>query len=110
MAQGQPDLSMVQDCSLEQLTQQLPMLAPVAAPAGLSSAAQLDQELFIVLEVGLHRTQICLVPYKTQHCLCSRVACCSRAPEISSRTAVQTDLQSAILPELRCGASFVLLD
>lgn len=56
MAQGQPDLSIIQDCSSEQLTQQLPMLVSLAAPDGLSSAAQLDQEQFVVLEVSVHWT------------------------------------------------------
>ena len=48
---GQADTTIMNKCTLEQLTQQLPVTHAVSAPQALSSAAQLDQQLFLLLEV-----------------------------------------------------------
>lgn len=53
MCRGHPDSVMLQGDQLQQLEQQLPLVASVAAPAGLASAARLHQELCAVLEVSL---------------------------------------------------------
>ena len=53
MAKGRADMTLLQQCTAEQLTEQLPVSASVTAPQGLPSAAQLDQQLSAVLEVGL---------------------------------------------------------
>lgn len=53
MCRGHPDSVMLQSDQLQQLEQQLPLVASVAAPAGLASAARLHQELCAVLEVSL---------------------------------------------------------
>lgn len=51
MCKEDADVSMVQHCTPEQLKQQLPATAAVAAPPCLASAAQLSQELYTVIEV-----------------------------------------------------------
>lgn len=57
MARGNADTLLLQQCTAEQLAQQLPVSVLVTAPQGLPSAAQLDQQLSAVLEVGLPITQ-----------------------------------------------------
>lgn len=54
MARDHADMTLLQQCPSEQLAQQLPLSASVAAPEALSSAAQLDQEVFTMLEVSTH--------------------------------------------------------
>ena len=58
MARGTADTALLQQCTAEQLTEQLPVSVSVPAPQSLPSAAQLDQELSSVLEVSLPVTQI----------------------------------------------------
>jgi hypothetical protein len=53
MCKGHPDVAILQRRTSQQLEEQLPAVASVAAPACLVSAAQLHQELFLVLEVIL---------------------------------------------------------
>ena len=48
---GHADADIIQHFTSKQLEQQLPVAASVAAPSCLTSAAQLNQELFAVLEV-----------------------------------------------------------
>ena len=60
MARGNADTALLQQCTAERLTEQLPVTATVAAPHSLPSAAQLDQELSAVLEVSLLVTLPCL--------------------------------------------------
>lgn len=52
MAKGNGDTVLLQQCPAEQLAKQLPASASLPAPQALSSAAQLDQEVFAVLEVS----------------------------------------------------------
>ena len=53
MARGSADTTLLQQCTAQQLTEQLPVSASVAAPQSLLSAAKLDQELSAVLEVSI---------------------------------------------------------
>ena len=53
MCKGHTDVAILQHCTSQQLEEQLPAVASVAAPACLVSAAPLHQELFLVLEVIL---------------------------------------------------------
>ncbi len=53
MCKGHADVAILQHRTSQQLKEQLPAVAPVAAPACLVSAAHLHQELFLVLEVIL---------------------------------------------------------
>lgn len=53
MCKGHPDVAILQQRTSQQLEEHLPAVASVAAPACLVSAAQLHQELFLVLEVPL---------------------------------------------------------
>ncbi len=53
MCKGYADVAILQHCTSQQLEEQLPAAASVAAPACLVSAAQLHQEMFLVLEVIL---------------------------------------------------------
>lgn len=58
MARDNADVSLLQQCPSDQLAQQLPVTASLPAPEALSSAAQLDQEVFAMLEVST-----CMHPY-----------------------------------------------
>ena len=59
MARDSADTALLQQCTAEQLPEQLPVSVSVAAPQSLPSAAQLDQELSAVLEVSLLATHPC---------------------------------------------------
>ena len=53
MARDSADTALLQQCTAQQLTEQLPVSVSVTAPQSLLSAAQLHQELSAVLEVSV---------------------------------------------------------
>lgn len=65
MVRGNADTTLLHQCSSAQLTTQLPITVSLVTPQGLSSAAQLDQELVAVLEVSTHTSQSCVLTPST---------------------------------------------